>query len=133
LVELRVMKSTSMIEIAKVITAATLLAFSLPLGGATNPQSSSGPGHAQLRRPESAFVGSGDDTTASDPEEAGRNEAALKEREFVHRFNNLFSALLDFAHSYNAGHVIDVKRAKAVRKALRELEKAEWFNPRKSD
>ena len=56
----------------------------------------------------------------------------LREHEFVPRFNNLFNALRNFASNYN-GHVIDAKRAKAVRKALRDLEKSEWFNPRKAE
>ena len=100
------------------ITTATLLACSLQIAAATNPQSSSGPLH-------SGFVGSGEDTTPTDLKE--------EEHEFVRRFNNLFSALLNFASNYNSGHVIDAKRAKAVRKALRDLEKSEWFNPRKTD
>ena len=94
------------------ITTATLLACSLQLAAAANTQSSSGPLH-------SGFVGSSD--------------LKEEEHEFVSRFNNLFSALLSFASNYNSGHVIDAKRAKAVRKALRDLEKSEWFNPRKAD
>jgi hypothetical protein len=121
-----------MIEVTKFIMA-TLVAISLPLAGPENPQSSAGPLHTQLRGPESALVGRSEEPIAGDPEEATRNEAARQEREFVDRFNDLFSALINFAHSYNAGHVVDVKRAKAVRKALRELEKADWFNPGKSD
>jgi hypothetical protein len=41
--------------------------------------------------------------------------------------------LFDFASGYNAGHVIGAKKAKAVRKALRELEKSDWFRPAKED
>jgi hypothetical protein len=95
------------------ITTATLLACSLQLAAAA-----AGPLH-------SGFVGSGEDTTPTDLKE--------EEHEFVRRFNNLFSALLNFASNYNSGHVIDAKRAKAVRKAQRDLEKSEWFNPRKAD
>ena len=113
--------------------ATCVLAVPLPLAGADIPQSASRPLHTQLRGPGSALAGSVEDSATSDAEEAARNEAARQEQEFVDRFNNLFSALVNFAHSYNAGHVVDVKRAKAVRKALRELEKADWFNPRKSD
>ena len=94
------------------ITTATPLACSLQLATAANALSSSAPLH-------SGFVGSGD--------------LKEEEHEFARRFNNLFSALLNFASNYNSGHVIDAKRAKAVRKALRDLEKSEWFNPRKVD
>src|SRR5882762_6102790 len=100
----------------KFITSATLLAYSIQAAGAANSESSSGPLHLQ----------------PTNVEEEDRSESVLKERDFVRRFNNLFSALLSFATNYN-GHVIDAKRAKAVRKALRELEKSEWFNPRKAE
>jgi hypothetical protein len=126
------MKSISMTGIRKLITVATLLACSFHLAGAANPQPSSGPLHSQIRRPESGLAGSGEDTTPTELEE-GRYEAVLEEHEFVRRFNNLFSALLNFASNYNTGHVIDAKRAKAVRKALRDLEKSQWFNPRKAE
>jgi hypothetical protein len=124
------MKSISMTGIRKFITAAALLACSFQCAGAADPPSSSGPLHSELGRPESAAVGSGEDAT---PADLDRFEAVLKEHEFVRRFNNLFSALLNFASTYNTGHVIDAKRAKSVRKALRELEKSEWFNPRKAE
>ena len=100
----------------KFITAATLLACSIQAAGAANSESSSGPLHLQ----------------PTNVEEQDRSEAMLKEYDFVRRFNNLFSALLDFASNYN-GHVIDAKRTRAVRKALRDLEKSEWFNPRKAE
>ena len=62
-----------------------------------------------------------------------RQEGAYERFEFARRFNGLMSALFDFASSYNAGHVINAKKAKAVRKALRELEKSDWFRPVKGD
>ena len=105
-----------MTGIRKLTTAATLLACSIQPAGAAHSESSSGPLHLQ----------------PTNIEEEDRSEAVLKEHDFVRRFNNLFSALLDFASNYN-GHVVDAKRAKAVRKALRELEKSEWFNPRKAE
>jgi len=117
-------------EIRKFIIAATLLACSFQSAGAANPPSSPGPLHSDVGIQESAVVGSGEGTT---PADLDRFEAVLKEHEFVRRFNNLFSALLNFATTYNTGHVIDAKRAKSVRKALRELEKSEWFNPRKAE
>ena len=55
-------------------------------------------------------------------------EAADEELEFTKRFNSLVRALRDFSNSYNVGHVINAKQAKAVRKALRDLEKSEWFH-----
>jgi hypothetical protein len=110
------MKSISMTGTGKFITAALLLACSIQPAGAAHSESSSGPLHS---RPTNF-------------QEEDRSEAVLKEHEFVRRFNDLFSALLDFASNYN-GRVIDAKRAKAVRKALRDLEKSEWFNPRKAE
>jgi hypothetical protein len=52
------------------------------------------------------------------------------EQDFRRRFNELAAALADFSHTYNSGGVIDVKKVKAVRKALREFEKSDWFNPK---
>ena len=51
-------------------------------------------------------------------------------QEFVRRFNGLAAALADFSSTYNSQGVIDVKKVKALRKALRELEKSDWFNPK---
>ena len=62
-----------------------------------------------------------------------RQEGPYEEREFAKRFNGLMNAMFDFASSYNAGHVIDAKKAKAVRKALRQLEQSDWFRPAKGD
>jgi hypothetical protein len=120
---LRDVKSISMTGTGKFITAATLLACSIQPAGAANSESSSGPLHSQ----------SGEERRPTNVEEEDRSGAVLKEYEFVRRFNNLFSALLSFASNYNTGHVIDAKRAKAVRKALRDLEKSEWFNPRTAE
>ena len=66
-------------------------------------------------------------------EDLRRQEGVLEQREFVKRFNGLLNALLDFASSYNAGHAIDAKKAKAVRKAMRQLEKLDWFRPTKEE
>jgi len=106
-----------MTGIRKLTTAAMLLACSIQPAGAAHSESSSGPLHLQ----------------PTNIAEEDRSEAVLSEHEFVRRFNNLFSALLNFASNYNTGHVIDARRAKAVRKALRDLEKSEWFNPRKAE
>ena len=51
-------------------------------------------------------------------------------------WNNQYRAsgrMGNFASSYNAGHVINAKKAKAVRKALRELENSDRFRPAKGD
>jgi hypothetical protein len=65
--------------------------------------------------------------------DALKREARYEEDEFAKRFNGLLTALSDFASSYNSGHTINVKKVNAVRKAWRELEKSDWFRPRKGD
>jgi hypothetical protein len=65
---------------------------------------------------------------ASDPFEHG---SEVEEKEFARRFNNLLTALHSFSNTYNAGHVIDVKKVRAVRKAWLDLEKTEWFRSEK--
>jgi Skp family chaperone for outer membrane proteins len=65
-----------------------------------------------------------DEPSATESYSAERAE----EQELAQRFNRLLRALTDFSHSYNLEGVIDVKKVKAVRKALRELEKTEWFS-----
>jgi hypothetical protein len=70
-----------------------------------------------------------------------RNDFALyidernnwEEQQFVARFNNLVKALRDFASVYQPGLLIDVKKVKAVRKAMHGLEKSGWFRPQKED
>jgi hypothetical protein len=58
-------------------------------------------------------------------------QAAYEERDLTHRYNVLARALNDFMAAYKAGQV-DLKKAKAVRKALHDLEKFEWFKPERS-
>jgi hypothetical protein len=65
--------------------------------------------------------------------DAARREAAYEQREFARRFNGLMKALLDFAASYDSAQVINAKKAKLVRKALRDLEKSDWFRSGKED
>jgi len=67
----------------------------------------------------------GDSVTAA---EAHRREAQYEEQEILRRVNGLATALTDFSNTYNTRHVIDVKKIKALRKALRELEKSDWFS-----
>ena len=56
-----------------------------------------------------------------------------EERQFAQRVDSLLVALTNFSLSYKTGHVIDVKKVNAVRKALRELEKSEWFILKKNE
>jgi hypothetical protein len=57
--------------------------------------------------------------------------AAAEEFEFIQRLNGLSSALHDFAETYKGGQV-DLKKVKALRKALNEFEKSKWFRPAKA-
>lgn len=56
---------------------------------------------------------------------------AEQENDFTKSLNTLLAALHDFSATYNSGHVIDVKKVKAVRKAWEELEKSGWFRSEK--
>jgi len=58
-----------------------------------------------------------------DPSAAG---SAYEEREFAQHVDGLLRALNDFAESYRTG-LVDLKKVKAVRSAVRALEKSEWF------
>ena len=58
-------------------------------------------------------------------------EAANQERELMQRYNELARALNGFVAAYKAGQ-IDVKKVRAVRKALHDLETLEWFRPQHS-
>jgi hypothetical protein len=62
-----------------------------------------------------------------------KQQAAYEELEFAKRFNNLVRAMREFSVTYKGGHVIDVKRAKAIRKAIHDLEKSDWFHAETSD
>ena len=65
------------------------------------------------------------------PDESPADEAVFEEREFVRHLNGLLQVLNDFATTYKAGFV-DVKKVKAVRKALHDLEKSEWFKSQRA-
>ena len=58
-------------------------------------------------------------------EESTKAYAAAHDEKFVGKFNNLITKLIDFAESYKSKQAIDVKKAKDIRKAWLELEKAE--------
>ena len=71
-------------------------------------------------------------TEVPDPQDYSQAaQAANQERELMQRYNELARALNGFVAAYKAGQV-DVKKAKAVRKALHDLEKLEWFKPQHS-
>lgn len=77
-------------------------------------------------RPPSARIrGSGDPLLVHDV--SSWDESLYEEHQFAQRFNKLVLALQSFSETYNSGHVIDVKRVKAVKKAWHELEKSDWF------
>jgi hypothetical protein len=65
-------------------------------------------------------------------EESPADEAADEEREFIRRFNGLSRALSAFAETYKHGQV-DLKQVNAVRKAMHESEKSEWFRLQKTE
>jgi hypothetical protein len=58
--------------------------------------------------------------------------AADQEREFIQRLNGLSRALGAFTETYKGGE-IDLKKVKALRKAMHELEKSPWFRPQKEE
>ena len=58
-------------------------------------------------------------------EESTKAFAAAHDEAFVKKFNALITKLMDFADSYKNKQAIDVKKAKDIRRAWLELEKAE--------
>jgi hypothetical protein len=125
----------------------TLISYLLQAAGAASPASS----FAQITRHNLVFVDTGEvpgsgstdgrtedlmrtATPATNAFASGLNvHDSLEEQEFIARFNNLMQALRDFGSTYKPGQVIDVKKAKAVRKAMHTLEKSGWFRPQKDD
>jgi hypothetical protein len=59
------------------------------------------------------------------------DSAAYEEYEFIQRLTALSRALRDFAAAYKDGQM-DMKKVKALRKAIQELEKSAWFRPQKA-
>jgi len=125
----------------------TLVLCLLQVAGGALPSSAG----AQPQRQASEFAGTGEAggsgssegnanvrtrtaTPATNDVESYVDERSyLEEQEFIARFNNLMKALRDFGSAYKPGQVIDVKKAKAVRKAMHRLEKSGWFRPQKDD
>ena len=66
-------------------------------------------------------------------EEIHDTAVSFEEHEFTTRFNRLLNALHDFAATYKTGHVVNVKKAKAIRKAWHELEQSDWFKAQAKD
>ena len=64
-------------------------------------------------------------------EESPMDSAAFQEHEFIQRLSGLSRALNDFIVAYKGGQ-IDLKKVKALRKAMQEMEKSDWFRPQKS-
>jgi hypothetical protein len=64
-------------------------------------------------------------------EESPADLAAYEERDFIVRLNGLSRALSAFVDNYKNGQV-DLKKVKALRKAMHEFEKSEWFRPPKT-
>lgn len=63
---------------------------------------------------------------------AESREAAYEEHEFIERFNVLVAALSRFSEKYKKQHVIDVKTVNSIKKAYRDLERADpWFKVEK--
>jgi hypothetical protein len=125
----------------------TVISCLLQAAGAASPASS----NAQILKHNLVLAGTGeagesgssvgsakDQMRAATPETNDLASGAnahdyLEEQEFIARFNNLMKALRDFGSGYKPGQVIDVKKAKAVRKAMHRLEKSGWFRPQKDD
>jgi hypothetical protein len=64
-------------------------------------------------------------------EESPQDAAAYEDRELIQRLNALAKALNAFGATYKNGQV-DLNEVKAVRKALHELERSEFFRPQKT-
>src|SRR5271156_3985753 len=117
----------------------TLILCSLQVAGAVSPASS----YAQMPKHNLVFADTGDAGGSGSSEGSAKDQMRsapatndfafganahdyLEEQEFIARLNNLINALRDFVLAYQPGRVIDVKKVKAVRKAMHALEKSEW-------
>jgi hypothetical protein len=121
----------------------TLVLYLLQVAGGNQPA----PSCAELQRYAPDFTDTGEAGGSGSFEESARDRMRtatsartdyvdergyLEEQEFIARFNNLTKAIRDFVSSYQPGQ-IDVKKVKAVRKAMYGLEKSGWFRPQKED
>jgi hypothetical protein len=87
---------------------------------------------AETQRSASTPSADGERPQLQGGEDLFEQQAYAEEKNFTSRLNSLVSALRDFFTTYNAGHVIDVKKVKAVRKAWVDLEKSGWFRAEKA-
>jgi hypothetical protein len=80
-----------------------------------------------------SILGTAADTTSQLQlsDESIRWATNAEERDFTTRLNKLTTALHDFSVTYNSGHVVDVRKVRAVRKAWLDLEKSGWFRAEK--
>jgi hypothetical protein len=83
------------------------------------------------RAPSTGMRASGDPPLVHDV--GSWDEALYEEHQFAQRYNKLVLALQSFSETYNSGHVVDVKRVKAIKKAWHDLEKSDWFKPDSTD
>jgi hypothetical protein len=81
--------------------------------------------------PSAGMRGAGDSLLVHDL--GSWDESLYEEHQFAQRFNKLVLTLQSFSETYNSGHVIDVKRVKAIKKAWHELEKSDWFKSDNTD
>jgi hypothetical protein len=81
--------------------------------------------------PSAGMRGSGDSLLVHDV--SSWDQSLYEEHQFAQRFNKLVFALRSFSETYNSGHVIDVKRVKAIKKTWHELEKSDWFKADNTD
>ena len=119
-------------RLPKSIFTLSLLLGSVRSFGAPSPQANV-LNRQQAEAQRSASILRADDETPQlqRGEYSPEQQADAEEKDFTRRLNSLMGALRDFSTTYNAGHVIDVKKVKAVRKAWLELEKSGWFRAEK--
>jgi hypothetical protein len=102
------------------LTTAALFAFLFQAGGQPTPHAG-WPAGPCLRCVEDSISATG----------VSLRQAQYEQQDFSRRFNGLANAITDFSNTYNSRGVIDVKKVKAIQKAWRELEKSDWFNPKR--
>jgi hypothetical protein len=78
-----------------------------------------------VQKPASGPLESNENPRLLDSADSPNEDGEYEERQFARRFNNLVCALREFSETYNASHVINAKYAKAVRKAMQQLEKSD--------
>lgn len=98
-----------------------LLSFLLQTVAPNRPSADARNREAQLRLVTTAAAR----PATSVADETSKQYTAARDEEFVQKFNKLITKLMDFADAYKNDQALDVKKAKAVRKAWLELEKSE--------